>query len=67
MTEHLSSPRISRRSLLRGGAAAALAAGLPPSACAAWMPPARGGRLLGTSRIQLSRILFGPPWEHDNR
>jgi hypothetical protein len=41
MTEPLSSPRISRRSLLRGGAAAALAAGLPPAAYAARMPPAR--------------------------
>src|SRR5262249_7377308 len=42
MSEHLWSPRISRRSVLRGGAAAALAAGLPPAACAAKMPPARG-------------------------
>jgi len=42
MSEHLSSPRISRRSLLRGGAAAALAAGLPPFLCAARMPSARG-------------------------
>jgi len=40
MSEHLWSPRISRRSLLRGGAAAALAAGLPPSAYAAWMAAA---------------------------
>jgi len=36
MSEHLSSPRISRRSLLRGGAAAAVvAAALPLPACAA--------------------------------
>ena len=36
MSEHLSSPRISRRSLLRGGAAAAAAvAALPLAACAA--------------------------------
>ena len=40
MTEHPSSPRISRRSLLRGRAAAA-GAGLPPFP-GAWMPPARG-------------------------
>jgi hypothetical protein len=25
-----------------------------------------GARVLVTSRIQLSRILFGPPWDHDN-
>jgi hypothetical protein len=42
MTEHLSSPRISRRSVLRGGAAAALAAGLPPAAWAAGRPPGAG-------------------------
>ena len=42
MSEHLWSPRISRRSLLRGGAAAALAAGLPPAAYAAKIPSARG-------------------------
>ena len=36
MTEHPSSPRISRRSLLRGGAAAAaVVAGLPLASCAA--------------------------------
>jgi hypothetical protein len=35
MSEHLSSPQISRRSLLRGGAAAAAVAvvGLPLSSC----------------------------------
>src|SRR5215831_14851324 len=42
MSEHLSSPRISRRSLLRGGAAAALAAGLPPAVWAARWPPGAG-------------------------
>jgi hypothetical protein len=42
MSEHLSSPRISRRSVLRGGAAAALAAGLPPFLCAAGRPPGAG-------------------------
>ena len=42
MSEQLSSPRISRRSLLRGGAAAALAAGLPPFLCAAGRPPRTG-------------------------
>jgi len=41
MSEHLWSPRISRRSLLRGGAAAAVAAGLPPFP-GARMPSARG-------------------------
>src|SRR5262249_52357511 len=43
MSDHLSSPRISRRSVLRGGAAAALAAGLPPFLCAA----CAAGRLPG--------------------
>jgi hypothetical protein len=42
MSEPLSSPRISRRSLLRGGAAAALAAGLPPFLGAAGRPPGAG-------------------------
>ena len=35
MSEHLSSPRISRRSLLRGGAAAAVVVGLPLPSCTA--------------------------------
>jgi hypothetical protein len=43
MSEQLSSPPISRRTLLRGGAAAAaLAAGLPPAAWAAGRPPRAG-------------------------
>ena len=42
MSEHLWSPRISRRSVLRGGAAAALAAGLPPALWAAGRPPGAG-------------------------
>src|SRR5262249_26953841 len=42
MSEHLSSPRISRRSLLGGAAAAAVAAGLPRPAYAARRPPAAG-------------------------
>jgi len=42
MSEHLSSPPISRRSVLRGGAAAALAAGLPPAVWAAGRPPGAG-------------------------
>src|SRR5215468_7584033 len=42
MSEQLSSPRISRHSLLRGGAAAALAAGLPPALWAAGRPPRAG-------------------------
>src|SRR5215472_9528689 len=42
MTEHLWSPRISRRSVLRGGAAAAVAAGLPPAVWAAGRPPRAG-------------------------
>jgi hypothetical protein len=42
MSEQLSSPRISRRSVLRGGAAAALAAGVPPALWAAGRPPGAG-------------------------
>jgi TAT (twin-arginine translocation) pathway signal sequence len=42
MSEHLSSPRISRRSVLRGGAAAAVAVGLPPAAWAAERRPGAG-------------------------
>ena len=42
MSEHLWSPRISRRSVLRGGVAAALAAGLPPAVWAARRPPGAG-------------------------
>src|SRR5262249_29382449 len=42
MSEHLSSPRISRRSVLRGGAAAAVAAGLPPAPRAPGRAPGAG-------------------------
>jgi TAT (twin-arginine translocation) pathway signal sequence len=54
MTEHLSSPPISRRSVLRGGAAAALAAGLPPAAWAAGRP--RGA---GIANVHVSHDHYG--------
>jgi hypothetical protein len=54
MTEHLWSPRISRRSVLRGGAAAALAAGLPPAAWAAGRP--RGA---GIANVRVSHDHYG--------
>jgi hypothetical protein len=54
MSEHLSSPRISRRGLLRGGAAAALAAGLPPFLCAAGRP--RGA---GIANVHVSHDHYG--------
>jgi hypothetical protein len=54
MTEQLSSPRISRRGLLRGGAAAALAAGLPPAAWAAGRP--RGA---GIANVHVSHDHYG--------
>ncbi len=47
MSEHLSPARISRRSLLRGTAAAAVAAGLPLSSCTSGRPPT-SGRSSGT-------------------
>ena len=64
MSEHLSSPRISRRTLLRGGAAAAaLAAGLPPAACAARRPPGTGaaGRPpgAGIANVHVSHDHYG--------
>jgi hypothetical protein len=31
------------------------------------LPEPGRARVLVTSRIQLSRILFGPPWHHDSR
>ena len=51
MRRHISSPRISRRSLLRGAAAAAVAAGLPLSSCSTARPSGTGaaGRPAGTS------------------
>jgi hypothetical protein len=54
MSEHLSSPPISRRSVLRGGAAAALAAGLPPFLCAAGRP--RGA---GIANVHVSHDHYG--------
>jgi hypothetical protein len=63
MSEHLWSPRISRRSVLRGGAAAALAAGLPPFLCAAGRPPgtgtARRPRRTGIANVHVSRDAYG--------
>src|SRR5215472_14308599 len=63
MSEHLSSPRISRRSLLHGGAAAALAAGLPPFLCAAGRPPGAGtaGRPpgAGIANVHVSHDHYG--------
>jgi len=63
MSEHLSSPRISRRSLLRGGAAAALAAGLPPFLCAAGRPTGAGtaGRPpgAGIANVHVSHDHYG--------
>jgi hypothetical protein len=54
MSERISSPRISRRSLLRSGAAAAsVAAGLPLSACAA-------GRSAGTDPVWTGTAGTGP-------
>jgi hypothetical protein len=63
MSEHLWSPRISRRGLLRGGAAAALAAGLPPAAWAAGRPPGTGtaGRPpgAGLANVHVSHDHYG--------
>ena len=51
MRESIPAPRISRRSLLRGAAAAAVAAGLPLSSCSTARPSGTGaaGRPAGTS------------------
>src|SRR6516225_839279 len=51
MRESISAPRISRRSLLRGAAAAAVAARLPLSSCSTARPSGTGaaGRPAGTS------------------
>ena len=63
MSEQLSSPRISRRSLLRGGAAAAVAAGLPPFLCAPGRPPGAGttGRPpgAGIANVHVSHDHYG--------
>ena len=63
MSEHPSAPRISRRSVLRGGAAAALAAGLPPFLCAARRPPGAGtaGRPpgAGIANVRVSHDHYG--------
>src|SRR5215468_9886047 len=63
MSEHLSSPPISRRSLLRGGAAAAVAAGLPPFLCAAGRPPGTGDagrpRGAGIANVHVSHDHYG--------
>jgi hypothetical protein len=63
MSEQLSSPRISRRSLLRGGAAAAVAVGLPLAACAAGRPPGTGiaGRPpgAGIANVHVSHDHYG--------
>jgi hypothetical protein len=65
MSEQLSSPRISRRSLLRGGAAAAAVAGLPlAGACAASLTattPASTGRRPGSgiANVHVSHDHYG--------
>src|SRR5215813_12377769 len=63
MSEHLWSPRISRRSVLRGGAAAAVAAGLPPAVWAAGRPPGTGTagwpRAAGVANVHVSHDHYG--------
>ena len=73
MNEHLSSPQISRRSLLRGGAAAAAVAvvGLPLSSCTtrrhgtaatsstATTPASTGRRPGGIGNVHVSRDHYG--------
>jgi hypothetical protein len=73
MSEHVSSPRISRRSLLRGGAAAAAVAvvGLPLSSCTtrrhgtaatsstATTPASTGRRPGGIGNVHVSRDHYG--------
>ena len=60
MNEHISSPQISRRSLLRGGAAAAaLAAGLPLPSRAAGRPRPTGIASSGIANARVSHDHYG--------
>src|SRR5215470_228669 len=74
MSEHMSSPRISRRGLLRAGAAAAAVAAGLPSACAAapgtgtaarppWRPPGTGTAVrppgAGIANVHVSHDHYG--------